>query len=117
MFNERNYTIFLEDILEAIKKIEKYTNNLSFEDFCSSDMRIDAVIRNFEIIGEAVKKVHQNIKIKYDYVEWKEAAAFRDVLIHHYFGVDLEALWDTINKNIPFFKLHIEKVLQSEKEK
>jgi len=111
--NERDYILFLEDILEAIRKIEIYTNNLSYGEFCANSMAVDAVIRNFEIIGEAAKKIPQKIKEKYQYVEWKEAAGFRDVLIHNYSGIDLEAVWDTINKNIPFLKTHIEKVLQS----
>ena len=75
---------------------------------------IDAIIRNFEIIGEAVKKVPEKIKKKYTDVEWKEAAGFKDVLIHDYFGIDLEAVWDTLRNNIPSFKQQIVKVLKLE---
>jgi uncharacterized protein with HEPN domain len=78
-------------------------------------MAVDAVIRNFEIIGEAVKKIPEEIKNKYANVEWKEAAGFRDVLIHDYFGIDIEAVWDTVRNNIPPFKKEILKVLESEK--
>ncbi len=110
----RKYPLFIEDILICIEKIEKYTRNLSFGEFCKNDMVVDAVIRNFEVIGEAVKKIPEEIKNKYPDVEWKEAAGFRDILIHDYSGIDLESVWDTINTNIPSFKKKILKVLKSE---
>jgi len=78
-------------------------------------MAIDAVIRNLEVIGEAVKKIPDGIKKKYPGVEWKEAAGFRDILIHDYFRVDLKGVWDTIKNNILSFKAHILRVLRSEK--
>ena len=99
---ERDYLLFLEDILNAIEKIETYITELSFEKFCANSMAVDAVIRNFEVIGEAAKNVPEKIKKKYPDVEWKEATGFRNVLIHDYFGIDLEAVWDTIRNNIPF---------------
>ena len=111
----RDYIFFIEDILTCIEKIERYTSNVSFEEFCGNDMAVDAVIRNFEIIGEAVKKIPEEIKKNYADVEWKEAAGFRDVLIHDYFGIDLEAVWDTVRNNIPSFKKQVVKVLKSEK--
>ena len=111
----RDYILFIEDILTCIEKIERYTSNVSFEEFCGNDMAVDAVIRNFEIIGEAVKTIPEEIKKKYADVEWKEAAGFRDVLIHDYFGIDLEAVWDTLRNNIPSFKKQVVKVLKSEK--
>lgn len=111
---KRDYVLFLEDILDALEKIENYTKNLSFTEFADNGMAVDAVIRNFEVIGEATKNVPEEIKEKYPEVEWKEAAGFRDVLIHDYFGIDLEAIWDTIKKNLLSFKRHILKVLKSE---
>ena len=111
----RDYILVIEDVLTCIEKIERYTSNVSFEEFCGNDMAVDAVIRNFKIIGEAVKKIPEEIKKKYAGVEWKEAAGFRDVLIHDYFGIDIEAVWDTLRNNIPSFKKQIVKVLKSEK--
>ena len=111
---ERDYTLFLEDIITAIEKIERYTKDLSHPDFRKNDMAVDAVIRNFEVIGEAAKSLPAKIKRKYPYVEWKEAMGFRDVLIHDYFGIDLEAVWDTVANNIPSFKENMLKVLESE---
>ncbi len=112
---KRDYILFIEDVLTCIEKIERYTSNVSFEDFSGNDMAVDAVIRNFEIIGEAVKKIPEEIKKRYADVEWKEAAGFRDVLIHDYFGIDIEAVWDTVRNNILPFKKQILKVLESEK--
>ncbi len=111
---KRDCILFLEDILDALEKIENYTKDLSFSEFADNDMAVDAVIRNFEVVGEATKNVPEEIKEKYPEVEWKEAAGFRDVLIHDYFGIDLEAIWDTIKKNLLSFKKHILKVLKSE---
>lgn len=110
----RKSTFFLEDILTAIDKIEKYTKDVSFEEICNNDMAIDAVIRNLEVVGEASRNVPENTKCKYPFVEWKEAIGFRNVLIHDYFGIDLESVWDTIKNNLPSLKENIKKVLEAE---
>jgi uncharacterized protein with HEPN domain len=114
---ERDYLLFLEDIMEAIVKIEYYTKNVDQNAFFHSSLIQDAVIRNFEVIGEAVKNVPKRLRQKYPQVEWSEAAGFRDVLIHNYFGIDVESLWDTIRNNIPLLKEHMIDVLRLEKEK
>jgi uncharacterized protein with HEPN domain len=103
----RDYTLFLEDILDAIQKIEEYTKDLLFETFRNNNMAVDAVIRNFEVIGEAANHIPKEIQEKYPDVEWKEAVGFRNVLIHDYFGIDVEAVWDTIMNNLPSLKKHI----------
>ena len=113
---KRDYILFLEDILSAIEKIEMYTRELSFESFRENNMAVDAVIRNFEIIGEASKSVPKGIKEKYSDVEWKEAVGFRNVLSHDYFGIDVESVWDTLKNNIPILKRHIVEVLKSEQQ-
>ena len=88
----RDYILFIEDILIAVEKIERYTRSLSFEEFCKNDMAIDAVIRNFEVIGEAARNIPIVLKEKHPDVEWKEAVGFRNILTHDYFGIDLEAV-------------------------
>jgi uncharacterized protein with HEPN domain len=112
---DRMYILFLEDIQTAIVKIEKYTAGLSFEEFCNFEMAVDAVLRNLEVIGEAVKNIPEGVRNRYREVEWKEAVGFRNVLAHDYFGIDLESVWDTLKKNLPAFKEHIANVLECEK--
>lgn len=107
----REYNLFLNDILSAIKKIEKYAKNKSFDDFKGNDLLIDAIIRNLEIVGEAVKNIPENIKNKHDEIEWKKIAGLRDILIHDYFGVDIEILWDILKNKLPDLKLNIKKIL------
>ena len=112
--DKRDYILFLEDILNSIEKLEKYTKDLDFKAFSKNEMVIDAVTRNLEVMGEAVKNVPLDVQKKYPEVEWKEAKGFRNILIHDYFGIDLESVWDTINDDIPLLKKHISKVLKEE---
>ncbi len=82
----RNYLLYLEDILESSDKIRNYAGNLSFEDLIKDRMRVDAIVRNFEIIGEASSKIPQGIRDRYPSIEWKRITNFRNVLAHEYFG-------------------------------
>ena len=91
----------------AIGKIKRYTENLSFEDFKDDELKVDGVVRNLEIIGEAVKKIPADIRIKYQDVEWNKIAGVRDILIHAYFTVDLEILWGIIEDKLPGFKTRV----------
>jgi uncharacterized protein with HEPN domain len=112
---ERDCALFLEDMLTAIQKIDSYMAGFTFEEFSGNDMAIDAVIRPFEIIGEAANNVPKRLRSKYPGVEWREAVGFRNVLAHHYFGIDVEAIWDTVKKNLPALKKHILEVLEFER--
>ena len=98
---------YIEHILEAIKDIEDSTKKLSFEDFENSKDSKDACIRRLEIIGEAVKNISQETKSKYPKIEWKQIAGTRDRIIHAYFDVDLDIVWDIITKNLPILKKEI----------
>jgi uncharacterized protein with HEPN domain len=103
---------YLLDIVEAIKRIESYTKVLSYQDFLQKIETQDAVIRNFEIIGEAVKNVSKTMKIKYKDIQWKEIAGMRDKVIHFYFGVNWDIVWRAAKDNIPPFRERIEGILK-----
>lgn len=101
-------SIYIEHILESINKIQRYVQNISKEEFINNDLLQDAVIRNFEIIGEASKKISPNLKLTYSMIPWREIAGMRDKLIHDYFGVDIEMIWITVNEDLPTLLLQIE---------
>jgi uncharacterized protein with HEPN domain len=103
---------FLLDIIEAIKRIELYTKELSYQDFLQKIETQDAVIRNFEIIGEAVKNISKNLKAKYNNLQWKEIAGMRDKVIHFYFGVNWDIVWKAAKDNLPQLKEKIERILK-----
>jgi len=108
----RDYKLYLDDILQAIKKIEKYTKGLSLKEIKKDDLVIDGVVRNLEIIGEAVKNIPSYVKDKHPGIEWKKISGLRDILAHEYFGIDLEILWDIIKNKIPDFKAEISRLLR-----
>ena len=103
---------FLLDIIEAIKRIELYTKELSYQDFLQKIETQDAVIRNFEIIGEAVKNISKNLKARYNNLQWKEIAGMRDKVIHFYFGVNWDIVWKAAKDNLPQLKEKIERILK-----
>ena len=94
----RDYKAYLKDILDSIKKIEKYSDGIHFDKFSSDELIQDGVVRNLEIIGEAVKNIPDDMKNKYPDLDWKKIAGLRDILIHAYFGVDVEIVWDIVKK-------------------
>ena len=105
----RKHKAFLNDILNAIQKIERYSRGLTFESFSKNELMQDAIVRNLEIIGEAVKNIPQNIRDMMPEIEWKKIAGLRDILIHAYFGIDVEVVWDIIKNKVPQLK---EKILE-----
>ena len=106
----RDYKLYFKDILEAMESIEQFVGDMSFEDFKEDDKTASAVIRKFEIIGEATKQIPDEVKQKYSEVPWKEMAGMRDRLIHLYFGVDYNLVWTTIKNRIPVVKSLIKNI-------
>jgi uncharacterized protein with HEPN domain len=78
-----------------------YTGSLSKAAFLEDEKTLDAVVRNLEVIGEAVKKLPENLRAKHSAVEWKKIAGLRDILIHEYFGLDAEIVWDIVQNKVP----------------
>jgi uncharacterized protein with HEPN domain len=96
----RDAAVFLDDIVEACEKVNRYTNGFALEQFRRDEKTIDAVLRNLEVIGEAAKNIPDELRAKIP-VDWKRMAGLRDVLIHEYFGVDLDIIWDVVQTKIP----------------
>ena len=104
--------IFLSHILESIGEIEKNIKNMSENKFLNSVITQDAVVRRLEIIGEAVKNLPASFKKRYPEIPWKKVSGTRDILIHEYFGVNVNLVWKIVNKNIPQLKKQISKLLE-----
>jgi len=107
---QRDSKVYLDDIREAIKKIETYTRGMSFESFAQKDVVVDAVIRNLAVIGEAAKNLPQELKKDYGEIEWKKIVGLRDILVHAYFGINKKIIWDIIEKKVPELKKFLEKL-------
>ena len=106
--SKRNIKLFIEDILKAIDKIERYCSKIkSFEEFIAQEMVVDAVLRNLEVIGEAAANIPEDIRQKHPEIPWKRVVGLRNIIIHEYFGVDLEIIWTIINTQL----LELKKVL------
>jgi len=105
--SKRGIILYYEDIKDAILKIEKYTRGLHDQEFYRDAKTIDAVVRNLSVIGEAVKNIPKEIRIENPEVAWKEILGMRNKVIHEYFGIDEEILWQTIKKDLPIFKKQI----------
>jgi len=110
----RQYNLFLKDIIEAIGKIKSYTFDLDVEDFKSNTMFIDACLRNLEVIGEATSNIPEEIKQRYKEIPWIEIKDFRNVVIHKYFSVDIDILWNIIENKLDSLKEQIQKILTNE---
>jgi uncharacterized protein with HEPN domain len=108
---------YLDDILEAIGNIEEDTTGISYDDFVADRRRRDAVIRNFQVIGEAIKNLPDDLKAGYPETDWKKIAGFRDVLTHVYFGIKPTILWDNAKNNLPDLKKEIRLILRNEKKR
>ena len=104
--------VFLKDILDSMKLIEEYVEDMDFEEFKNDQRTIDAVIRNIEIIGEATKQIPDDVKDKNSEIPWEEMARMRDKMIHGYFSIMQEILWETVKHDIPETRSLIKELLE-----
>jgi uncharacterized protein with HEPN domain len=112
---KKNPIIYIEHMSACISRIKEYTDGIDEDGFLNNNLIQDAVIRNFEIIGEAAKKLNADFRSKYFEIEWKKIAGMRDKLIHDYIGVDLWAVWGVVENIIPTLENQIEDILKKEK--
>jgi uncharacterized protein with HEPN domain len=106
----KNDLAYTDHILDCIKKIRKFTKGIEKKEFEKNDLIQDAVIRNFEIIGEASKRISKDFKKVYYDIPWKEISGMRDKLIHDYLGVDIEVIWKTITQDLLLLEKQIRKI-------
>src|SRR5438309_1976839 len=107
----RDPTLLLEDIAGACDRIATYTLGVSEERFRVETMMVDAVVRNLQVIGDATKRLPPELRQKYPDVPWREAAAMRDVLVHGYFGIDLDLVWDVVRRDVPVLRSKVGAIL------
>ncbi len=98
--SERDTILLLEDMLESALKIRRYTKDLDFNSFVEDDKTVDAVVRNFEIIGEAANRIDTDFKLKNPEINWNRIRGFRNRIVHEYFGIDCEIVWSIIEENL-----------------
>jgi uncharacterized protein with HEPN domain len=94
--SKRDIILLLADMLQSANKIKRYTENINFESFISDDKTIDAVVRNFEIIGEAANRIDPDFRDSNPEIEWKRIRGFRNRIVHDYFGIDYEIVWTIV---------------------
>lgn len=108
--SDRSPKLLVEDILESAKKIQRYTDGLSFEQFTLDEKTVDAVARNFEIIGEAANRLPEEFKAQHPNIEWNRIRGFRNRIVHDYFGIDYEIVWKIKENYLPELEAELEKL-------
>ena len=111
----RNARLFLEDIEKSCVRIIRYTEGLTRDQVFTDELRLDGILFNLQVIGDAVKKLPVDLRGRYPEVAWRQIAGLRDFVAHAYFALDLEILWDAIQQGVPTLREQIEKILASEK--
>jgi len=115
MKSNREYTDYLQDILESTTKARQFVKGVEFEAFRANDEKVFVVIRALEIIGEAAKNIPKSLRGRYTEITWEDIVGMRNKVIHDYFGVDLEVIWETLHEDLPPLQAAIAKMLKDPK--
>ncbi|MBS3095967.1 DUF86 domain-containing protein [Candidatus Woesearchaeota archaeon] len=110
---KRDYKLFIKDIIDAMEHIEEFAGDMALDELEADEKTSSAVIRKFEVIGEAVKHIPKKVKEEHKDIQWKSMAGMRDRLIHAYFGIDYKLVWAAIKAEIPKLKPKLKKLLLS----
>jgi len=107
---------YLSDIINNINRAISFVTNIEYEDFIKNDEKIYTVVRAIEIIGEAANKIPQNFRQKYNYIPWNDIVGMRNKIVHEYFEIDLNIVWNTVKKELPELKQAIQRIMEILKE-
>lgn len=110
--SNRDTKLLLDDILQSALKIKRYTDLMDIDKFVKDDKTLDAVIRNFEIIGEAANRINSDFKNKNPQIEWNRIRGFRNRIVHDYFGIDYEIVWDIIENYLDQLIVDVQSILK-----
>ncbi len=108
---KRKFTFFIKDILESLESISNFIEGLDYQNFIEDDKTLSAVVRKIEIIGEATKNIPSSVTSKYTSIPWSDMAKMRDKVIHSYFGIDYQTIWNVVKIRFPKMKPELEKLL------
>jgi uncharacterized protein with HEPN domain len=106
---KRDPDLLIEDMLASMRKIERYTDGMDQELFRQDEKTIDAVVRNLEILGEATRQLPEDFTARHADVPWRQIAGLRNRIVHDYFGLDMEIIWEVIQHDLPQFQARLEK--------
>jgi len=112
--SKRPIDLLLNDIRQAIDRIEQYIKNLSFDAFSKDQKSVDAVVRNLEIIGEVANRLPDEFKEKYSEMQWHKVVGLRHRIVHEYFGIDLEIVWQILRKDLPELNHNLTQIISDE---
>ncbi len=108
----RDYSLYLEDIRDAATKIRDYIGDISFDEFVSKPLLVDAVLHNLAIIGEAAKQIPEEIRHEHPSIEWRKIAGLRDIIALEYFGISTEIVWDILQNKLPGLLVEVQSMLR-----
>ena len=109
----RDYKVYAEDTLESISRIQEYTQGLSLDALKKDTKTLDAVVRNLEVIGEAARSIPEHVRLDNPAVDWKNVAGLRNILVHEYFGIDVDIIWGIVQNKLESLKKSTQRILNA----